>query len=130
VEGDYRLNPTITKAVIAVTCALVAYSIAVITEQRKKSITNLVLTFLTLGVVLDITSTVLMIMGSSGITYHGFVGWSALGVMLVDAILIWRYWMKNNSATISRGLNLYTRYAYGWWVVAYIAGAFIAMTLK
>jgi hypothetical protein len=124
------LNPTIVKAVIVVTCALVSYSIAVITEQRKSSITKFVLTFLTLGVTLDITSTVLMIMGSSGITYHGFIGWSALLVMLIDAILIWRYWLKNKSAAVSRGLNLYTRYAYAWWVVAYIAGAIIAMTLK
>jgi len=124
------LNPTIIKAVIVVTCALVSYSIAVITEQRKKSINKSVLTFLTLGVTLDITSTVLMIMGSSGITYHGFIGWSALAVMLMDAVLIWRYWLKNKSATVSKGLNLYTRYAYGWWVVAYIAGAIIAMTLK
>ena len=124
------MNPTIIKAVIVVTCALISYSIAVITEQRKSSITKFVLTFLTLGVALDIASTVLMIMGSSGITYHGFIGWSALTVMLIDAILIWRYWLKNKSATISRELNLYTRYAYGWWVVAYIAGAIIAMTLK
>ena len=124
------MNPTIIKAVIVVTCALISYSIAVITEQSKSSITKFVLTFLTLGVALDIASTVLMIMGSSGITYHGFIGWSALTVMLIDAILIWRYWLKNKSATISRELNLYTRYAYGWWVVAYIAGAIIAMTLK
>ena len=124
------MNPTIIKAVIVVTCALVSYSIAVITEQRKSSITKFVLAFLTLGVTLDITSTVLMIMGSSGITYHGFIGWSALLVMLIDAILIWRYWLKNKSATVSRGLNLYTRYAYAWWVVAYFAGAAIAMTLE
>lgn len=124
------MNPTIIKAVIVVTCALVAYSIGVITEQRQKSITKFVLTFLTLGVILDITSTVLMIMGSSGITYHGFIGWSALTVMLIDAVLIWRFWMKNKNATVPRGLNLYTRYAYGWWVLAYIAGATIAMTLK
>ena len=124
------MNPTIVKAVIVVTCALVSYSIAVITEQRKSSITKFVLIFLTLGVTLDITSTVLMIMGSSGITYHGFIGWSALLVMLVDAVLIWRYWLKHKNAAVSRGLNLYTRYAYGWWVVAYIAGAIIAMTLK
>lgn len=124
------MNPTIIKAVIVVTFALIFYSIGVITEQRKSSITKFVLTFLTLGVMLDITSTVLMIMGSSGITYHGFIGWSALLVMLVDAILIWRYWLKNKGANISRGLNLYTRYAYAWWVLGYIAGAIIAMTLK
>ena len=49
--------------------------------------------------------------------------------MLVDAVLIWRYWLKNKSATVTRGLNLYTRCAYIWWVIAYIAGAVIAATL-
>jgi hypothetical protein len=124
------MNPTIVKAVIVVTCALVAYSIGVITEQRKKSITKSVLTFLTIGVILDITSTVLMIMGSSGITYHGFIGWSALAVMLADSILIWRFWLKNKSAAVTRGINIYTRWAYGWWVIAYVLGAIIASTLK
>jgi len=120
------LNHTIIKAVIVVTCALVFYSVGVITEQRKKSITGLVLGFITLGVVLDIASTILMILGSDGITFHGFIGWSALGVMLVDAILIWRYWLKNKSAAVSKGLNLYTRCAYAWWVIAYIIGAVLA----
>jgi hypothetical protein len=47
-----------------------------------------------------------------------------------DTILIWRHWGKNRGGDVPRGLNLYTRIAYGWWVVAYIAGAVIAMTLK
>jgi hypothetical protein len=88
------------------------------------------LTFLTLGVILDITSTVLMILGSSHITIHGFIGWSALAVMLTDAVLVWRHRIAQKEAAVSRGLNLYTRYAYTWWVVAYIAGAVIAATLK
>lgn len=120
------MNPTIIKAVIVVTCALVSYSVGVITEQSKKSITGLVLGFITLGIVLDIASTILMILGSDGITCHGFIGWSALGVMLVDAILIWRYWLKNKSAAVSKRLNLYTRCAYAWWVIAYIIGAVLA----
>jgi hypothetical protein len=49
--------------------------------------------------------------------------------MLVDAILIWRYWLKNKSAPITRGLNLYTRCAYTWWVIAYVVGAIIAATM-
>jgi hypothetical protein len=122
------LNPMLIKAVIVVTCALIAYSIGVLTEQRKKAVTPFVLTFLTLGVALDITATILMLLGSSGITIHGYLGWSALSVMLVDAVLIWRYWSKNKSATVTRGLNLYTRYAYAWWVIAYIAGAIMEMS--
>jgi EamA domain-containing membrane protein RarD len=126
------LNPTLIKAVIVVTFALVFYSIAVLTEQKKGFISKVVLWFLTAGLVLDVTSTILMIIGSRKIpiTIHGFIGYSALTVMLIDTILIWQFWRKHRNTYVSRGLNIYTRLAYCWWVIAYIAGAIIAMTLK
>ena len=123
------MNPTLTKAVIVVTFALVFYSIGVITEQRRKALTPLSLGFITAGIVFDISSTTLMIIGSGNIpiTVHGFIGYSALAVMLVDTILLWRHWRKFHTGALPRKLNLYTRLAYAWWVVAYIAGAIIAM---
>jgi uncharacterized repeat protein (TIGR03987 family) len=126
------MNPVLIRAVVVVTFALIFYTIGVIIEQRKRFISRRVLTFLTIGIALDISSTVLMIIGSGKIpiTVHGFIGYSALIVMLIDTILIWRYKRKNRDAHVSRGLNLYTRFAYGWWAVAYVAGAIIAMTLK
>ena len=127
------MNSILIKAVIVVTFALISYSIAVITEQRKGKISNRVLTFLTAGIVLDISSTVLMIIGAGKIpvTVHGFIGYSALSLMLVETILIWRFRIKNGSDTpVSRGLSKYTRFAYIWWVIAYIAGAIIAMVLE
>lgn len=125
------MNPILTKAVIVVTFALIFYSIAVITEQRIRRISRRVLIFLTAGVLLDISSTALMIMGSRRIpiTIHGFIGYAALAAMLIDTILVWRFRRRNGDAYVSKSLNLYTRLAYGWWVVAYIAGAVIAMTL-
>jgi hypothetical protein len=125
------LNPTLTRAVVVVTFALICYSIAVLTEQRRGALSLFILTFLTLGVLLDISSTTLMIIGSRQlvITVHGVIGYSALAVMLVDAVLLWRQWRRGGAAKVPRGLNLYTRFAYGWWVVAYVAGAVIAMTL-
>jgi hypothetical protein len=104
----------------------------VLTEQKERHISNRVLMFLTIGVLLDVSSTILMIIGSRKIpiTIHGFIGYSALTVMLIDTILIWRFWRKNRETNVPRSLNLYTRLAYCWWVVAYIAGAIIAMTLK
>jgi hydrogenase-4 membrane subunit HyfE len=126
------LNPTLNRAVIVVTFALIFYSIAVIAEQRKKFISNRVLTFLTGGVLLDISSTTLMIIGSRKIpiTVHGFIGYSALIAMLIDTILVWRFWSNNGGIHVPRSLNMYTRLAYCWWIIAYIAGAIIAMTLK
>jgi hypothetical protein len=126
------MNPTLTRAVVVVTVALACYSIAVITEQRKRSISRVILGFLTAGVILDISSTTLMIIGSGKIpiTIHGFIGYSALLLMLIDAVLIWRSWRKNGPGSVAKGLNQYTRFAYVWWVVAYVAGAVIAMTVS
>jgi uncharacterized repeat protein (TIGR03987 family) len=125
------MNSTLIKAVVVVTIALIFYSIAVVTEQRKGRISKNVLIFLTLGVLFDIASTTLMIVGSRKIplTVHGVIGYSALTVMLIDTVLIWLYWRKSGSQPVSRRLNLYTRLAYGWWVIAYIAGAIIAMLI-
>jgi len=126
------MNPTLMWAVAVVTIALVFYSVAVISEQRKHHITKRILRFLTVGILLDISSTTLMIIGSRKIplTVHGFIGYSALIVMLVDAILMWRLWLKRSETDVGSSLNVYTRLAYSWWVIAYIAGAIIAMTLK
>jgi uncharacterized repeat protein (TIGR03987 family) len=122
------MNPGLIKAVIVVTCALIFYSVGVIKEQRSKAISRFVLFFLTGGVVLDITSTTLMIINSGNIpiTPHGMLGYSALLVMLVDAVLVWRFWLKNHTPDVPHRLHLYTRFAYIWWVLAYIAGAIIA----
>jgi len=125
------LNTGLIRAVIVVTFALVFYSVGVLTEQKKSAISRKVLLFLTIGVILDITSTILMIISSSNIpiTVHGILGYSALLVMLIDAILIWRHWFRNGSSQTPRGLHLYTRIAYSWWVIAYIAGSIIASVL-
>jgi hypothetical protein len=124
----YIMNPTLITGTVIVTFALISYSIAVITEQRKHSISKFILTFLTIGITLDITATIVMIIGSSNIplTFHGILGYSALIVMLADTICIWRLKL-NHVALVPRKLHLYTRVAYSWWVIAYFAGSFIAM---
>ncbi len=114
-----------------VTLALISYGIGIISEQVKKKIIPRVLIFITAGVVLDVTATLFMILGSknSPFTIHGFIGYSALIVMLVELVRIWRaYNALGINAEVPRGLHLYSRYAYIWWVVAYITGSMIAMT--
>ena len=125
------MNDVIVRAIIVVTLALICYSIGVISEQRKARVTRRVLLFITAGVLLDICSTALMIAGSTNIplTVHGCLGYSALLLMLIDAILIWRYWIRSKESDIPRGIHLYTRIAYGWWVIAYIVGAVMSSVL-
>ena len=108
-----------------VTLALISYSIGILTEQFKKIISKRVLTFLSVGVVLDISATICMIIGSSHgpFTLHGFLGYSSLTLMLIDTLLIWKQKNKAGMNTpVPYGLNLYTRIAYIWWVAAYITG--------
>jgi hypothetical protein len=123
------LNSTLIAGTIIVTGALVAYTLFIFTKQKKGVLTSLVLTLLTVGLFLDITATIVMIIGSQNIpiTPHGILGYSALTAMLVDTILIWRHWRSDRkSEPLSKGLQRYTWIAYSWWVLAYIAGGLLA----
>lgn len=113
---------------IIVTLALISYSIAIITEQQKKVITPFILTFLSIGITLDIIATACMIIGSdnSPFSLHGLLGYSALAFMLVDTFLIWRFKLQNGyNKLVSKGIHLYSRVAYLWWVAAYITGSML-----
>ena len=110
--------------------ALLSYSLSILTEQRKKLVTPFVLRFLTIGIVLDITATTFMILGSSNSAFslHGILGYSSLAAMLIDTILIWRFHLATKPGTIvPKGLHLYSRFAYAWWVIAFITGLMLVV---
>ena len=71
-----------------------------------------------------------MILGSSNgaFTLHGALGYSSLTGMLIDAILLWRHRLTKGANTeVTDGLHKYSRYAYIWWVLAFITGAMLVM---
>jgi hypothetical protein len=110
--------------------ALLSYSLSIITEQRTKLVTNFVLRFLTIGILLDITATIFMIIGSSksAFTLHGILGYSSLAGMLVDTVLIWKFYLSSEPGTfVPQRLHLYSRMAYGWWVIAFITGLMLVV---
>ena len=114
-----------------VTIALISYSIGIISEQVKKKLIPRVLVFITLGVVLDVTATIFMILGSknSPFTLHGFIGYSALLAMIIEVARIWNAFFKNGMRSdVPRRVHIYSRYAYIWWVIAYITGTLIAIS--
>lgn len=122
------MNALLITGTSIVFLALASYSTAIITEQRTKTLSRKVLIFLTLGVCLDITATVFMILGSSkgGLTLHGFIGYSSLLGMFTDAVLLWRQKSKSGfNSPIPQKLHLYSRYAYIWWVLAFITGGLL-----
>ena len=125
---NIKMNALLITGTSVVFLALTSYSIAIITEQRSKIISRKVLIFLTLGVCLDITATVFMILGSSkgGLTLHGIIGYSSLLGMFTDAVFIWRLKSKSGlNSLVPEKLHIYSRYAYIWWVIAFITGGLL-----
>ena len=116
-----------TKIVIL---ALIAYSIAILTEQKIHRVSNRVIIFITAGIILDITATVFMIIGSSNtpFTLHGFIGYSSLAAMLIDTVFIWKHRLTfGHEESVPRSLHLYSRYAYIWWIIAFITGGLLVV---
>jgi len=71
-----------------------------------------------------------MISGSSNtpFTLHGFLGYSSLAGMLIDTVLIWRHHVQNGpAAAVPKNLHLYSRYAYIWWILAFITGGALVL---
>lgn len=120
---------SITGAFI-ITLSLLSYGIGSISLQRFKMVSPGVLWFLTMGVILDIIATIFMIVGSQnpGFTLHGFLGYSALLVMLIDVVFIWRvYYREKINVFAGEKLLLYSKVAYGWWIVAYLTGSMLVI---
>lgn len=113
-----------------ITLALLSYGIGSISIQRFKLVTSGVLIFLSLGVFLDLVAVTFMIMGSqnSPFSLHGILGYSAMLTMIVDLFLIWRAFLKNGfGLVIEKHVIIYTKVAYGWWVIAYFTGSVLVI---
>ncbi|GMV05000.1 MAG: hypothetical protein AMXMBFR53_12800 [Gemmatimonadota bacterium] len=123
------MSPITIFAVTVVNLALVAYGVGIVTEQRTHKVTARALFWLRLGVVLDVVATTAMILGSSSgpFTLHGYVGYSALAVMMTETGLAWRHRSQRGDEDVPRWLHLFSRFAYTWWVLAYFTGAWLVM---
>jgi len=118
---------------LVVTFALIFYSIGFAQEKRKKLITHRVLLFYSVGLSLDISATILMIIGSTKgvLTIHGLIGYSSLLGMLTDTFLLWKHNFKYGPGTIVENkLHIYSQIAYIWWIIAYITGGLLVAISK
>jgi len=71
-----------------------------------------------------------MIIGShkGPFTPHGILGYSATLTMVSDLVLIWRCYYKNGiDSIIKDSILLYSKIAYGWWLIAYLTGSLIVL---
>jgi tetrahydromethanopterin S-methyltransferase subunit F len=129
----YSMNAVLLTGTAVVTLALIFYTASFVLQLRRRRITSGVISTQTAGIALDIIATALMIIGSRKIalTYHGVLGYSALLLQLADTIMLWRLRSRaRQSSPEAKGIFRFSCISYGWWVVAYVAGAVIAMHLK
>lgn len=126
------MNSTLICAIAIVNIALICYSAAILLFNRKRKAANLPLILLSAGILFDVTSTLLMITGSSHsfLSSHGLLGYTSLLAMIADGILLWNFRIRHGAEVVlPRNLQRYTRVAYGWWIIAYTAGIII-VTLR
>ena len=73
-----------------------------------------------------------MIAGSRRIplTFHGILGYSAFLLMATDLVLIWRRYQLHGDESLPARLHHYSLAAYSWWVLAFVAGMILALTVK
>ena len=124
------MNKLLMVGTTVVFFALLFYTIGIFTEQKHKKVLPRVLLFLTLGIIADIIATGFMIAGSSKgfFTLHGIIGYSSLLGMLIDNVLIWRLKIRLGMNTeVPDGIHIYSRYAWIWWVIAFITGGLLVL---
>ncbi|NTW32494.1 MAG: hypothetical protein HGB12_07700 [Bacteroidetes bacterium] len=124
------MNPILLYGISIVNIALIFYTSAFIVAVRKKIVSKLFFSLLLTGVFFDITSTTLMITGSShgALTLHGIIGYSSLGAMITEAINYFLFIRKNKfGKTFSNKSFKVFKFIFIYWVLAYITGAVLIM---
>jgi hypothetical protein len=122
------MRPVLVAGVMLVHLALACYTVGIVLEQRRRRAASAVLAFLTLGVCFDVAATACMIAGSGRVfTLHGLLGYSALLGMLAETVLVWRHRVRAGLAEVAQGLHVYSRFAYAWWLIAYVSGSLLVM---
>ena len=125
------MNPITMAGAFIVTLALLFYTLFIIQEVKTRKATNKLVIFLFVGLFCDITATICMIVGSPNTPFslHGFIGYTSLLGMIIDAIWIWKFRQKNGSdKEFSKGLHLFSKIAYAVWVLlAYVTGSLLVI---
>jgi len=120
------MKPYTLIAVTIVTLALLAYTVGTVAQQRSRRVTRSAVGFLTVGVILDVVATVFMILGSGKLlSLHGLLGYSALAGMMAEVVIAWRWRTRQHEAPITGGMALYSKVAYGYWVLAFLSGGLL-----
>jgi len=106
--------------IVSVIMALVFYTITVFLIHRKKIVSKRMLITQGFGLFLDIIGTTAMFLIRPGISisFHGIVGFVALGLMVVTFALL----IKFREQFIGKNFLIYSRVAYMTWLIVFFYG--------
>ena len=124
-----HLATVILAGVVLIHIAFVLYTIFIIKESKYKRATPGVVGFITVAVLFDISATSAMMIGTEKqyFTTHGILGYTALCLMILDAIYIWKHRLRHGSSVpFSDVLNRNSKLAYALWLAAFSTGEIIA----
>lgn len=124
------MSYVIIAGVILIHIALILYSVFIYKEHKYKRATKGLLVFITAAVLFDISATACMMIGTAEkyFTLHGILGYTALAVMVTDAIFIWRHYNKFGSEVpFSDTLNRNSKLGYILWLIAFFTGEMLAV---
>jgi len=124
------MSYVIIAGVILIHIAFVLYSVFIYKEHKYKRATTGLLAFITAAVLFDISATVCMMIGTAEkyFSLHGILGYTALAVMVTDAIFIWRHYNKFGSEVpFSKTLNRNSKLGYILWLIAFFTGEMLAV---
>jgi uncharacterized protein YxeA len=116
--------------VIFIHISLVLYSIFIWKENKHKRATNGVVGFITAAVTFDVAATICMMIGTveKYFTLHGILGYTALVVMIADAVFIWRHRNRHGTEVpFSDTLNRNSKLGYVLWLIAFGTGEMLAV---
>lgn len=120
------MKPILMAGSALVSLALISYSFAFVLFRKRRKLDRQILLFQTLGLLLDITATILMISGSSKgpFTLHGVLGYSSLTLMILDTAFFWNF---RKSQEYPLWMKKYSSLAYFWWILAYLTGTLLVI---
>ena len=124
------MNPLAIVGAFVITLSFLAYGIGSISLVRFRIVGRIVVAFLSIGIILDIVAIGLMMLGSKGnpFTLHGYLGATAFFVMLVGTVWSWRMYLAfGRDCKARKNHIIYTKAAYGFWVMAYFTGSLIVI---
>ena len=125
------MSPTLIKAVVAITLALVFYTLCVWIEHKEKTLCPLHLVFFWLGFCADSAGTGLMAGLSSGregflASLHGITGIIAIVLMLVHAIWATAVIVLKDRES-AKTFHRYSMAVWRIWLIPFVLGMVLGM---